>query len=42
MNEIKISNGINRIEIEIKFYNERAGESIWEKGRRLNHVKERN
>lgn len=40
MNEITLSKDINRIETEIQFYKEKAGESIWEIGRRLNHVKE--
>lgn len=39
MNEITLSNDINRIETEIQFYKEKAGESIWEIGRRLDHVK---
>lgn len=38
--EISLSRDINRIETEIQFYKEKAGESIWEIGRRLNHVKE--
>lgn len=40
MNEVRLSHDINRIETEIQFYKEKAGESIWEIGRRLNHVKE--
>lgn len=39
-NEISLSKDVNRIETEIQFYKEQAGESIWEIGRRLNHVKE--
>lgn len=39
MNEVALSSDISRIETEIQFYKEKAGESIWEIGRRLNHVK---
>lgn len=42
VNEITLSKDIKRIETEIQSYKEKAGESIWEIGRRLNHVKERN
>lgn len=38
--EISLSRDIKRIETEIHFFKEKAGESIWEIGRRLNHVKE--
>lgn len=40
MNEIALSNNLSQIELEIKHHQKIAGESIWEIGRRLNHVKE--
>ena len=40
MNELSISNDLKQIELEIQFHKENAGKSIWEIGRRLNHVKE--
>ena len=40
MNEIALSNNLPQIELEIKHHQKLAGESIWEIGRRLNHVKE--
>ncbi|MFN0604422.1 DUF3102 domain-containing protein [Facklamia hominis] len=40
LNELTLSNDISRIETEIRFYKEQAGQSIWEIGRRLNHVKD--
>lgn len=40
MNEIILSNDLNQIELEIKHHKNIAGQSIWEIGRRLNHVKE--
>lgn len=40
MNELTLSTDINQIEFEIQHYKQVAGQSIWEIGRRLNHVKE--
>lgn len=40
MNEIALSNKLNQIELEIQWHKENAGRSVWEIGRRLNHVKE--
>lgn len=40
MNEITLSNNLSQIELEIKHHQKIAGQSIWEIGRRLNHVKE--
>lgn len=40
MNEIILSNDLNQIELEINHHKNIAGQSIWEIGRRLNHVKE--
>lgn len=39
MEELALSSDISRIEMEIQLYKEQAGQSIWEIGRRLNHVK---
>lgn len=41
MNEITLSNNLSQIELEIKHHQKIAGQSIWEIGRRLNHVKEK-
>jgi len=40
MNEIKLSDNLQQIELEIQHHKNVAGQSIWEIGRRLNHVKE--
>ena len=40
MNEITLSDNLQQIELEIQHHKNIAGQSIWEIGRRLNHVKE--
>lgn len=40
MNEISLSNNLSQLELEISHHKQIAGQSIWEIGRRLNHVKE--
>lgn len=42
LNEISLSNDLKQIEFEINYHKQVVGQSIWEIGRRLNHVKKNN
>lgn len=42
MHEISLSNDLNQLELEITHHKNIAGQSVWEIGKRLNHVKTNN
>ncbi|MFL2134811.1 DUF3102 domain-containing protein [Ruoffia sp. FAM 24228] len=42
MHELSLSNDLNQLELEITHHKNIAGQSVWEIGKRLNHVKTNN